>query len=110
MKIDKVLNLLHMARKAGHLIFGFDACKRSCMAGKAKLLILAEDLAIRQKSDMINVSEACNVKWVEMGTKEKFGEAFKTRDLGIISIEDHNFAKGILKKTDIPADRIGKKI
>ncbi|MCF7793105.1 MAG: ribosomal L7Ae/L30e/S12e/Gadd45 family protein [Candidatus Cloacimonetes bacterium] len=110
MKIEKVLNLLHMARKAGHLIVGFDACKRSLMAGDAKLLILAEDLASRQKSEMINVSEACNVKWIEIGTKEKFGEAFKTRDLGIISVEDHNFAKGILKKTDIPEDKMGKKI
>jgi len=97
MNMEKVLNLLHMARKAGSVIFGFDACKRSCFQGSARLLILADDLSKTQKNEMIKVAEAYNVKWAELGTKEIFGEAFKTRDLGIISVEDANFVKGIKK-------------
>ncbi len=97
MKNEKVLNLLHMARKAGALTFGFDACKRSCFQGTAKLILLTLDLSKNQKIEMIKAANAYNVKWTEMGTKEIFGEAFKTRDLGIISVEDVNFAKGIIK-------------
>jgi hypothetical protein len=64
----KIINLLHLARKSGKLQFGFDACEKSCFKGKSRL-----------------------------GTKKLFGESFKTRDVGIISIEDHNFAKGIIR-------------
>ena len=94
---EKVLNLIHLARKAGHVNFGFDACKRACFNNSTKLLILAADLATKQKADMINVAESCNVKWIEAGTKAEYGESFKTRDLGIISVDDVNFAKGIRK-------------
>jgi ribosomal protein L7Ae-like RNA K-turn-binding protein len=108
MNIEKILNLLHMSRRAGHLVLGFDACKRSCLAGKCNLLILAEDLAEKKKAEAKDIAEACNVKWIELGAKSIFGQAFKTRDLGIISVEDKNFAKGILSKTDFHSKNSAK--
>jgi ribosomal protein L7Ae-like RNA K-turn-binding protein len=97
MNQDKVLNLLHLSRKAGKLIFGFDACERSCFSGNSRLIVLAEDLSERQLKGMISLAEAYNVKWVKLGTKKIFGDAFKMRDLGILSVDDPNFTKGILK-------------
>ena len=46
---DKVINLLHMARKARKLKSGYDACERSCFSNNAKLLIYASDLSERGK-------------------------------------------------------------
>ena len=97
MKEEKVLNLLHMSRKAGKLTLGFDACERSCHSGHSKLILVASDLAEKQKLKITSVAEAYNVKWVEIGTKKLLGEAFNTRNLGIISVDDQNFAKGIKK-------------
>jgi len=43
------------------------------------------------------MANANNVKIVEYGSKSLFGREFKIRDIGIICIEDANFAKGILR-------------
>ncbi len=94
---QKVLNLLHMARKAGKVQMGFDACERSCSGSTAKLLIVAEDLAEKKKTKLKVIADAYNVKFLVFSTKEKFGQEFKTRDLGVICVEDVNFSKGIVK-------------
>ena len=94
---DKVINLLHMARKARKLKSGHDACERSCFSNDAKLLIYASDLAEKRKKHLLDLANANNVKIIEYGSKPLFGREFKIRDIGIICIEDANFAKGILR-------------
>jgi ribosomal protein L7Ae-like RNA K-turn-binding protein len=97
MFIDKMIKLLHLARRARKMVFGFDACKRSVSAGHSHLVILASDLVNRSKQEMIAIAEANGVQWLQAGTKDAFGSAFQARDIGIISVEDANFAKGIRK-------------
>jgi len=94
---DKIINLLHMARKAGKLKSGYDACERSCFSNNARLLICASDIAERTKNHLLNMANANNIKIIEFGSKALFGREFKIRDIGIICIEDANFAKGILR-------------
>ncbi len=94
---DKVMNLLHIARKARMLKSGYDACERSCFSNGAKLLIYASDLAERSKKHLLELANANNVKIIEYGSKSLFGNEFKIRDIGIICIEDANLAKGILR-------------
>jgi ribosomal protein L7Ae-like RNA K-turn-binding protein len=95
---EKVLGLLHLARKAGALKFGFDACQRSCQRGKARLIIAAADLSKRQKSSLLTVAEAQNIKYLEFGSKQMLGDSFNLRDVGIICVEDKNFASGVVQK------------
>ncbi len=95
--ITKILNLIHMARKAGKVVFGYDATMRSCQSNGCKLLICAEDLASKQVKRLQTVVDDFDIKMIQLGKKEEFGREFKLRDVGIISIEDSNFAKGILK-------------
>jgi len=94
---EKVINLLHMARKARKLKSGFDACERSCYSHEANLIIYASDLAEKRKKHLLHMANANNVKIIEFGSKSLFGREFKTRDIGIICIEDANFTKGILR-------------
>ena len=94
---QKVLNLLHMARKAGKVQMGFDACERCCSGGIAKLLIAAEDLAEKKKIKLKELADAYNVKFLVFGLKSRYGQEFKIRDLGVICVEDINFSKGIVK-------------
>ena len=93
----KVINLLHLARKAGKLQFGFDACEKSCFKGKSRLVIYVSDLSEKSKRKLISMANAYNTKVIEIGTKGLFGETFKTRDVGILSIENNDFAKGIIR-------------
>ncbi|MCD4796774.1 MAG: hypothetical protein K8R49_06375 [Candidatus Cloacimonetes bacterium] len=41
------------------------------------------------------MADAYNTKIIELGSKKFFGESFKMRDIGIICVEDSNFARGI---------------
>ncbi|MDP8269228.1 MAG: ribosomal L7Ae/L30e/S12e/Gadd45 family protein [Candidatus Tenebribacter davisii] len=94
---DKVINILHMARKAGKLKSGFDACERSCFSNNAKLIIYASDLAEKRIKNLMNIANASNIKIIKFGSKSLFGKEFNIRDIGIICIEDVNLAKGILR-------------
>ena len=94
----RVIGLLHLARKAGVVVTGFDACQRSCMKGSARLILVAKDLSGRQKSSLKAIAEAQNIKYLEFGTKQFLGDSFKVRDVGIICVEDKNFANGIVQK------------
>lgn len=96
-KKQKVINLLHLARKTGKLKSGFDACERSVLSGKSKLLIYCSDLSKNTQNRLQNLLAEHKIKSQEFGTKSLIGNAFKTKDLGIISIEDKNFASGIIR-------------
>ena len=99
-KTTKVMNLLHMARKAGKLKLGFDACERSMFTGVSKLTIVAADVSEKTRQRLDDLTEDINIKKVEFGTKELFGSEFNIRNVAIISIEDKNFAKGLIKLFD----------
>ncbi len=95
MNEEKVIYLLHLARKAGKLKMGFDASKNSCENGVAKLLIIAENLSKNTKKKIMEIAYAYNVKAIKILSKKKFSESFNVRELGIICVEDTNFSNGI---------------
>ena len=96
-KKQMVLNLLHLTRKAGKLKLGFDACERSILSGKSDLLLFCSDLSQNTQNRLQNLLKKHNTKSKKFGTVSLLGNAFKTKDLGILSIEDKNFASGILR-------------
>ncbi|HCX72229.1 MAG TPA: hypothetical protein DHM37_00765 [Candidatus Cloacimonas sp.] len=97
-KMEKKLeSLLQLANKAGKLSFGYDAVERSCRSGKAALLLLAKDLGHSSRKGFLNISSATNLTVREIGTKLDFGRILNRREIGIISVNDKNFADGILK-------------
>lgn len=96
-KTKKVMGLLHIARKAGKLKLGFDACERSMFAGISKLVIVATDISDKTRQRLDNLTEDTNIRKVEFGTKDLYGTEFNIRNVAIISIEDKNFAKGVIR-------------
>ena len=93
---EKIINLLHLARKARKLQLGYDACERSCLSHHAKLVIIAEDLSKNNRRRIMFLAKETNIKLFSFGTKELFGAAFKLKDIGIICVEEENFAKGLI--------------
>ena len=96
MNEKKVFYLLHLARKARKLQLGFDACERSCGRHHSKLMIIAEDLSKNSRRRIVFLAKEFNIKVISFGTKESFGAAFKLKNIGIICVEDENFAKGLI--------------
>lgn len=91
--MDKILNFLGIARRAGKLSLGFDAAEESVNRKKSELLILACDVSERTRRSVEKISEKGNVKTVFSDIPmEHIGNAVG-KTVGIISVNDKGFAK-----------------
>ncbi len=95
--MDKILNFLGIARRAGKLSLGFDAVEESVNKKKSKLVILACDVSERTRKSAERISENGNVKTVFSEiSMEGFGNAIG-KSVGIISVNDEGFAKRLVE-------------
>lgn len=91
--MDKILNFLGIARRAGKLSLGFDAVEESVNKRKSKLIILACDVSERTRKNVEMLSERGNIKTVFSEIPmEDIGNAIG-KTVGIISVNDEGFAK-----------------
>ncbi len=79
-RMDRILSLLGLCRRAGRLRWGFDECREAARSKKAALLIAAADVsektyknlcyeadragipAIRLRTDMAELGRACGIR------------------------------------------------
>ena len=95
--MDKILNFLGIARRAGKLSLGFDAVEESVNKRKSRLIILACDVSERTRKSVERISENGNVKTVFSEIPmESFGNAIG-KSVGIISVNDEGFAKRLVE-------------
>ncbi|MDY6915168.1 MAG: ribosomal L7Ae/L30e/S12e/Gadd45 family protein [Candidatus Cloacimonadota bacterium] len=94
---NELKSLLQLAKKAGKLSYGYDAAERSCRNGDSALILMAKDLSARTQKGFSYNANAYNINFKEVGTKKDFGIILNRKEVGIISINDKNFAEGILK-------------
>lgn len=90
------LNMVGLARRAGHVQSG-DASVRSAVdRGKAVLLILAEDAAERTKKAFGRLAGDAGIPLISWGTKEDLGKILNKPARSVVAITDENFARGIV--------------
>ncbi len=100
-KVDeKVMTLVHFARKSGKLVIGYDAVRRSVESGHSILVLIANDLEKGRQRSMRFLCEQSKVQLRLFSDKNNIGIALNTRDVGIVSIEDRNLARGAMKYLD----------
>ena len=94
----KVLNLLQFARKAGKIVYGFEASKRNILSGHIKLVLLTNDIADNTKDKINSIMQEIEKAPVIMrfGTQEEFSSALGVPLTCIVGILDNNFARKIL--------------
>lgn len=95
-ELEIIVSLLHLARRAGKLVMGTAACKQSLVRHKAKLVILAEDVSDRTKKNIEKIESKAPI--VFCSTKDLLGKEFNRNELGILVVEDGNFAHGIIRR------------
>ena len=94
---NKVEGMIHLARKAGKLIYGSDAAARAVKSGKAFLVILSEDASDNTKKLMKNKCQSYGVTLIEMMSAGELGDKFGKSDISVLAVSDENFAKAIIK-------------
>ena len=93
---SKVDGMIHLARKAGKIIYGSDAAVKAVRFKKAYLVILAEDASENTKKLINNKCKSFGVQVLCMGTAAELGEKFGKSDISVMAVSDENFAKAIL--------------
>ena len=101
MKItDKALALAGPASRAGRLVSGEAASESSIKAGKACLVLIAEDASANTQKKFTDSCRYYEVPFRILSDRESLGNAIGKDFRSTVAIEDAGFAKAILKEID----------
>ncbi len=96
--IDKAINMISIAMKAGKLVSGEFACEQAIKEGSGFLCIVASDASANTKKSFSNSCEYYGIDYVEYGTKESLGHAIGKEYRASIVVCDENLSLSILDK------------
>ena len=95
---NKILSLLGFASKAGKLSFGFDAAITAAKSGKAKLIVIAEDISPKSCKEAMFFADKENVKYLILkGIDIMAVSKAVGRKCGVIAVNDSGFANACLE-------------
>lgn len=98
MKTNKIVGLLGMCRRAGHLTIGFDAVKELAVQKKATLICIANDLSPKtQKELRFMIKENQPLFLLPFGKETLSNAIGMQKPVGVIATDDRGFAAAFLK-------------
>lgn len=98
MQQDKVLSMIGLAKKANAVSLGEQMCTAAVKSKKARLVIIARDASDNTKKSVKNSCEYYNVEYIEYAHKEDLGRFCGSDMTAALSVDDDNFADGIMRK------------
>lgn len=98
--MDKVLNLISIATKAGKVKTGEFLTTKTLQEGLGYLVIIATDTSEKSTKRLMGISENYECKSVIYGTKEELGRFTGKTEKSVIVITDEGLAKALLNKID----------
>ncbi len=98
--MDKVLNLISIAMKAGKVKTGEFLTTKVLQEGGAYLVIIAKDTSEKSTKRLTGIAENYECKSVIYGTKEELGRFTGKKEKSVIAITDEGLGSAILKKIE----------
>lgn len=95
--MDKALNLISLAQKAGKVKTGEYLTTKAVKEGAAFLVIIAEDTSEKSTLRIKSLCDLFETKHCVYGNKESLGHFTGNRDKSVICITDEGFATALLK-------------
>lgn len=98
--MNKSLNYLGIARRAGYLISGTDAVIASIQTkkeGKAKLVIIANDASLLTKEKIINKCHFYEIEYLDTFNTVEMANAAGLENPKVLAITDEGIANQIKK-------------
>lgn len=95
---NKAAFALGMAQKAGKAASGDVAVRGALKSGKARLMVLATDVAPNSKKELLFLAEQAGVPVLELLSRAELGYAIGKAQRAAVAITDSNFANMLLKK------------
>ena len=96
---SKVLGLLGIARRAGHITLGFDAVKALLIGGRAQFILLAADRSAKTEKELRYTAQnsSCPIR-VLAADKEALAHALGLqKPVAVAATDDRGFAAAMLK-------------
>ena len=98
--MNKVLNLLGIARRAGKLIMGTDSLIKVLPSKKIKLIFIAKDASLATIDKIDKKAYFYQVPVVNKFTTEELSKALGVGSIKIIGIADDGFAKSMKEEIE----------
>lgn len=99
--MDKLLQMIGMAKKAGKVTTGGFLCEKSVKSGESFLVIIASDISANSRKTITDACKNYGVKYVEYADMELLGRCTGSGDRAVVSINDTGFAEAILNKYSV---------
>ncbi len=96
---SKLLGLLGIARRAGHIVIGFDAVKAAVTDGRAQFILLAADRSAKTEKELRYAAQGnpCPIR-VLAADKEALAHALGLqKPVAVAATDDRGFAAAMLK-------------
>lgn len=90
---DKIYSFIGLAKKAGRLVAGEEACERALKSEKAYLLIISEDASLNTVKKFQNACAYRDIDMIRFGGKELLGKFTGENLRTVIVIKDRGFAE-----------------
>ena len=98
----KILSLLGFASKAGKISCGFEAALWSVKRGKAKLVVISDEISEKSRKEMLFFSDKNNIKTTILkGVDIQTVSNAVGKKCGIISVNDNGFADALLEANEV---------
>lgn len=97
--MDKILNLIGLARKAGRVAVGEEPTGAAARARDARLILVAADAAENSVRRVRHFADAGQCLWCRIGAdKDALGRAVGYSSCAMLAVTDIGFAEAIAKK------------
>lgn len=105
--MNKTLSLLGLARRAGRLEAGFDACQKAARQGRAALLAAAGDISDKTYKNLRYEAQRAGIPAVrlEAASIQELGHACGVR-AGVVAVCDKGFAGAVMKELERPGESL----
>ncbi len=104
---NKIYSFLGLATKAGRVATGNETCERAIKAGKALLVIVADEASDNTKKKFTDMCLYRNIQIRIFGDKDLLGR-YTGKDLrSVVCIMDVGFAENLVKMIDAYKFEIG---
>ncbi len=98
--MDKVLNLISLATKAGKVKTGEFLTTKTLQEGLGYLVVIATDTSEKSTKRLMGISQNYECRAVVYGTKEELGKFTGKKEKSVVVITDKGFSDAILKKIE----------
>ena len=99
--MDKVLQMIGMAKRAGKVSTGEFICDKMIKSKESKLIIIASDISEKSRKAVTDSCKYYNVEFIEYADKEQLGKITGNGERAVVSVNDNGFAAAIKEKYSV---------